>query len=201
MTEEENKLYKKAYILSLITIFFNLAEGFASIIFGYEDETLTLFGFGIDSFIEVISGLGIFYMIRRIWREPDAPKKPFEKTAVRITGIGFYVLSIGLSAGIINNLITKHTPETTVSGVIISIISLAIMGWLVYQKFKTGKKLNSDPIILDAKCSLVCIYMSLVLLISSVIYEFTQIGLIDILGTIGIIYFSVREGKEAFEIA
>src|SRR5450759_5862303 len=57
--EQITSLYKKAYQLSLFTIFYNIAEGIVSMIMGYKDETLTLFGFGIDSFIEVMSGIGI----------------------------------------------------------------------------------------------------------------------------------------------
>ena len=66
MNISEEKLYQKAYLLSLFTIFYNLIEGVVSMLLGYEDETLTLFGFGVDSFIEVMSGIGIAMMIRRI---------------------------------------------------------------------------------------------------------------------------------------
>jgi len=52
-------LYKKAFLLSLFTIFYNIIEGVVSMFFGYSDETLALLGFGVDSFIEVISGAGI----------------------------------------------------------------------------------------------------------------------------------------------
>ena len=57
--EYSSSLYKNAYHLSLFTIFYNIAEGLVSMILGYKDDTLTLFGFGVDSFIEVMSGIGI----------------------------------------------------------------------------------------------------------------------------------------------
>lgn len=66
MMANEEKLYRKALLLSLFTIFYNIVEGIVSMFFGYQDETLALFGFGIDSFIEVLSGVGIFTMILRI---------------------------------------------------------------------------------------------------------------------------------------
>ena len=197
MNSEENKLYKLAYILSIITIVFNLAEGLVSVFFGYEDGTLTLFGFGVDSFVEVISGIGIYAMILRICKHPDSDKQRFEKTALRTTGISFMMLSAGLAFGAVNNIITGHKPDTTISGAIISIVSIIIMSLIVYNKFRIGKKLGSEAIIADGKCGMVCIYMSLVLLLSSLIYMFTRNGLIDIIGTIGLIYFSVREGREA----
>ena len=75
------------------------------------------------------------------------------------------------------------------------------MWLLVMGKRKVGHTLNSSPILADANCTMVCIYMSVVLLASSFIYEFTGFGFVDSLGAIGLIYFSISEGKEAFEKA
>ena len=55
-------LYKTAILLSQITVFYNLLEGLVSVFLGLEDETLSLLGFGIDSFVEVISGIGIWFI-------------------------------------------------------------------------------------------------------------------------------------------
>ena len=78
MSKTEKQLYKQAYQLSLFTIIYNVLEGVVSMIMGYQDETLTLFGFGVDSFIEVLSGIGIAVMIQRIKNNPDSSKTPFE---------------------------------------------------------------------------------------------------------------------------
>ena len=72
---------------------------------------------------------------------------------------------------------------------------------LVVGKRKVGRALSSPPILADANCTMVCIYMSIVLLISSLIYQFTGFGFVDSLGALGLIYFSINEGKEAFEKA
>lgn len=185
----------------MFTIFYNIAEGIISMYFGYQDETLALFGFGVDSFIEVLSGIGIAVMIIRIRKNPSSTRSDFEKTALKITGISFYILSAGLLAGIVLNLISQHKPETTLWGVIISLISIAVMIWLMYAKKRIGKKLHSDPIIADANCTRVCVYMSLVLLASSLIYELTGFIWADVIGAAGLIYFSITEGLEAFEKA
>ena len=194
-------MYRQAYRLSLFTIFYNIIEGLVSMVLGYADETLSLFGFGADSFIEVMSGIGIAVMILRIKRNPGSPKGSFEKTALKITGTAFYLLSAGLLAGIIINLINRHKPETTLWGVIISLVSIAVMAWLMNAKKRIGKKLKSEPIIADANCTKVCVYMSVVLLVSSLVYELTGFAYADAIGAAGLIYFSVSEGKEAFEKA
>jgi divalent metal cation (Fe/Co/Zn/Cd) transporter len=194
-------LYKKALYLSFFTIFYNMAEGLVSIFLGYEDEVLTLFGFGIDSFIEVLSGIGIAVMILRIRQNPETSKSEFEKTALKITGVGFYVLSAGLLTGIIINIITAHKPVTTFWGLIISIISIIVMTWLMLSKRSVGLKLQSEPILSDSSCTRVCIYMSVILLASSLIYELTGFAYADAIGSGGLIFFSISEGREAFEKA
>ena len=193
------KLWQYAMLFAVLTIVFNIAEGLVSIWFGVSDDMLTLSGFGVDSFIEVLSGIGILVMILRIRQNPETPRSQFEVTALRITGIAFYLLAAGLAASAIYNLFSAHKPETTLPGLIISLVSIAIMWALVTGKRKVGRALNSSPILADANCTMVCIYMSIVLLASSLIYEITGLGFIDSLGALGLIYFSINEGKESFE--
>lgn len=199
MMENEQKLYRKALLLSLFTIFYNIVEGIVSLFFGYRDETLALFGFGLDSFIEVLSGVGIVTMILRIRKNQTMEKSKFEHAALKITGTAFYLLSLGLVVGSVMNIITRHKPETTRWGIIISVLSILIMYWLMKSKQKVGRELDSEPIMADANCTKICIYMSVVLLLSSLIYEVTGFAYADVIGSIGLIYFSVSEGKEAFE--
>lgn len=201
MGPENVKLYKQAFGLSLFTIGYNIIEGIVSMVFGYQDETLALFGFGVDSFIEVLSGVGIAMMILRIKQNRESQKSRFEARALKITGTAFYLLSAGLLVGIAVNLIEHHKPETTVWGVIISVVSIVVMTWLMLAKRNVGKKLHSEPIIADAGCTKICVYMSLVLLASSLIYELTGFAYADVIGAAGLVYFSVSEGKEAFDKA
>ena len=196
-----NKFWGYAVWLALFTVFYNFAEGLLSIYFGVQDATLTLFGFGIDSFIEVVSGIGILIMVLRIRRDTGAPRSSLERTALHVTGASFYLLAAGLAATAIYDVFTSHKPTTTLPGLVISLISIAIMWILVLGKRKIGRALNSAPILSDANCSMVCIYMSVVLLASSLVYQLTGLGFVDALGALGLIYFSISEGKEAFEKA
>lgn len=194
-------LYKLAFVLAYITIFYNLIEGFISVFFGLEDETLSLFGFGVDSFVEVISGIGIWHMLTRIRNNRDVSRDQFEKTALKITGTSFYLLVAGLTATAIYNIIIDHKPETTLWGIIISIISIITMTILIKYKLNIGRALNSNALIADANCTKTCLYLSIILLASSIGYELTGIGGIDSIGAIAIAWFSFKEGREAFEKA
>lgn len=201
LAEEKNRLYKVAFVLAIITIVYNILEGIISAYIGSKDESLALFGFGIDSFIEAISGFGIAHMVVRIKRRPKSKRDDFERTALKITGFSFYILAIGLLAASGYNVLMHHKPETTFWGVIISAVSIAVMWVLVMAKTKTGQQLKSDAIIADADCSKACIYMSVILLASSGIYELFQITCIDSIGAVGIAYFAFTEGKECFDKA
>jgi divalent metal cation (Fe/Co/Zn/Cd) transporter len=197
----ESKYYTRVLWLAIFTVVYNLIEGIVSVLLGIHDETLTLLGFGVDSFVEVISGIGILQMVIRIRSNPFSSRGSFEKTALRITGIGFYFLTLGLIAGALLNVLQGRKPETTVWGVVVSVVSLIVMFWLYSSKIKYGKKLNAEPVIADGRCTLVCIYMSIVLLVSSVIYELTGFGWVDTIGALGLAWFSFTEGREAFEKA
>ena len=194
-------LLAKALALSFITIFYNLGEGLVSVYFGAGDETLALLGFGIDSFVEVISGIGIAHMIFRMKYSKVETRDAFEKTALRITGTVFFLLTAGLIIGSVLNLINGIKPTTTVPGIIIAAISIITMYWLMTSKLKVGKELHSDAIIADANCTKTCFYLSFILLAASGLYAIFHIAFFDVLGSIGISYFSFKEGREAFEKA
>lgn len=200
-TTETSRLYNVAWGLAIFTIIYNVIEGLIATYFGYRDESLTLFGFGVDSFIEFVSGLGIAHMIVRIRRHPETNRDDFERTALRITGYAFYILVAGLVISSISNIITGQKPETTLWGVIISLISILVMIVLLMAKMRVGKALHSEAILADASCTRVCIYMSVILLVSSGIYELVKIPYIDAAGSLGLAWFSFVEGKECFEKA
>ena len=196
-----NKLIRTAFILSLITIIYNIAEGLISVYFGSGDETLALLGFGVDSFVEVISGIGIAHMIFRMKYSKVQTRDQYEMTALKVTGTAFYLLTAGLIVGSVLNIIYNVKPATTIPGIIIASISILTMYWLMTSKLKVGKELNSDAIIADANCTKTCFYLSFILLAASGLYELFNIAYFDILGSLGIAYFAFKEGREAFEKA
>ncbi len=194
-------LYKTAILLAQITVFYNLLEGLVSVFLGLQDETLSLLGFGIDSFVEVVSGIGIWHMVHRMKRDPAGNVDPFERRALQITGGAFYLLALGLTVTAAVNLYQGHRPETTFWGIVISLVSIATMGVLIRFKMRVGRQLHSDAIIADANCTKACLYLSFILLLASAGYAATGIGGLDSIGAVAIAVFAFREGREAFEKA
>jgi divalent metal cation (Fe/Co/Zn/Cd) transporter len=195
------KLYATANLLALITIGYNIIEGVVSVWFGATDSTLSLLGFGIDSFVEVISGVGIWHMVRRIRNNEGEASDDFERRALRITGGAFYLLNGGLVVSAFWNLWQGHRPETTLWGVVISVVSISFMWLLIRSKTRVGTDLNSQAILADAACSRACLYLSLALLIASLGYELTGIAGIDAIGALAIALLAWKEGREALEKA
>lgn len=192
------ELYRTASLLALITIGYNILEGVVSVFMGASDETLSLFGFGLDSFVEVVSGFGIWHMLRRLQRGEEEKRDEYEQKALRITGGAFYVLAVGLTVTAGLSLWERHRPITTVWGIIISLISIVSMWLLIQQKVKVGKALNSNAILADAACTRACLLLSVALLLASAGYELTGIGQLDAIGSLAIAWLSLKEGREAF---
>lgn len=200
-SSEQRKLYARAHLLAILTIYYNLVEGIVSVWAGAADETLALFGFGVDSFIEVISAIGVWHMIRRVRANNGETKDAFEQRALRITGGSFYLLTTGLVFMAIANIYQQHKPDTTRWGIVISLVSVSFMWLLIHYKTKVGKALNSSAILADAACSRACVYLSVVLLVASVGFELTGIGYLDAIGALLIAWFAWKEGREAFDKA
>lgn len=197
----QTNLWHTAWVLSLFTIAYNVVEGLVATFFGATDETLALLGFGVDSFVEVISGLGIAHMVSRLKGGEVTQRDHFERRALRITGTAFYLLVGGLVVGSSWAIYTGATPETTKAGIVISLISIATMYFLYRKKLRVGQSLDSAPIISDANCTKTCFYLSIILLVSALIYEWFKIPYVDALGSLGIAWYAYKEGREAFEKA
>jgi divalent metal cation (Fe/Co/Zn/Cd) transporter len=139
-SQENRRLYAFVSVLAIITIAYNVIEGVISVYFGLEDGSMALFGFGVDSFVEVVSGIGIWHMVRRIGNNGTENLDHFEQTALKITGAGFYVLTAGLAITAAVDLYRGHKPDTTFWGIVVSVISTATMWLLIHYKVRVGKQ-------------------------------------------------------------
>src|SRR5574343_1865834 len=127
LDNNSRQFFKIAFGLSVFTIIYNIAEGLISTFLGYTDESLTLFGFGADSFLETVSGFGILHMVTRIQANPNSNRDKYERSALKITGFSFYALVLTLVATSIYNITTRQHPTTTCTGVILSIMLMTVV--------------------------------------------------------------------------
>jgi divalent metal cation (Fe/Co/Zn/Cd) transporter len=189
-----------ARTLAWVTVGYNLLEGLVSMGFGVSDESVALFGFGADSFIEVGSALLVLWRFRReaACRTEDAALRERRATA----GIGwlFLALAVGTAAGATLQLVGHGHPETTVPGLVIALASIAFMLWLWHEKRLAAAALASRTLAGDAACSLVCVKLSLVLLAGSVVFLLAPaLWWADAVAAIGLAVMIAREGWEMLQ--
>jgi hypothetical protein len=122
-----DNLLNSALVLSYITIIYNFIEGVVSVFFGYHYYALSLLGFGIDSLVEVISGIGVAHMIIRIKYANVTLNDDVERLTLNVTGVSFYILTCGLVLGSLLDFIRHIKPDTTLPGLIVSLVSIITM--------------------------------------------------------------------------
>jgi divalent metal cation (Fe/Co/Zn/Cd) transporter len=155
---------RRALWLAGLTIGYNLLEGVVSMHFGWADDSVALFGFGADSFIEVASA-GLV-----LWKLLDHGNLARERKATAAIGWLFLGLAAGIGGGALLQLAGHRHPPTTIPGLVISALSLAFMVFLWRAKLRAAKALDSAALAADAACSRACIQLSAVLFAGSLVF-------------------------------
>jgi cation diffusion facilitator family transporter len=195
---ENMALNRKALLLSYITFGYNILEGVVSIIAGAFAGSIALIGFGLDSFVESLSGGVMIWRFRKQGKISKEEEEHIERIATKLVAYTFFILAIYVLYESVNKLISQETPERSLFGIIIAIISLIAMPILFYQKYRTGKALNSRSLVADSKETLACLFLSFALLIGlGINYLFGLWQADPIVGLI-IVVFLAREGYELF---
>lgn len=185
--------YAKA--LAIFTILYNLVEGLVSMGFGWSDDSLALFGFGADSFIEVFSALLVLWRLNADGRGGDLIAR--ERKATRAIGGSLLLLAAGTLGGALLQLEAKGHPRTTVPGIVVSLASLAFMVWLWRGKRAAAAALDSRALEGDAACSLACIQLSAILLLGSCLFRMApRLWWVDSAAAGLLALFIAREGWE-----
>jgi divalent metal cation (Fe/Co/Zn/Cd) transporter len=191
------RLAARARTLAWVTVAYNLLEGLVAMAFGVSDESLALFGFGADSFIEVGSALLVLWRLRDEGPCRSAGRVARERRAVAGIAVLFLALALGTAAGALLQLAARRHPETTVPGLVIALVSICFMLWLWRAKRRTAEALSSRTLAGDAACSLVCVKLSLVLLAGSVLYLVTPVlWWADAVAALALAALIAREGWE-----
>ena len=187
---------RRALWLSGLTIAYNLIEGLVSMAFGWNDDSIALFGFGADSFIEVASALLV------LWKLLDHGSLERERKATRGIGQLFLFLAAGIAGGAIPQLIARRHPPTSMPGLVISALSLAFMAYLWRAKLRAAQAMDSATLHADATCSLACIQLSGVLFTGSLIFLLIPaLWWIDAAAALGLAFLIGREGLQMLRAA
>jgi divalent metal cation (Fe/Co/Zn/Cd) transporter len=148
--------------LEYFTIGWNTLEGLVAVIAGAMAGSISLLGFGIDSFIEVTSGAAVLW---RMSVDADAHRRERnEKLALRIVGGCFLALAVYVSYESITDLIQRSKPDASLAGIILAVVSLVVMPLLSRAKRRVGNQLASAAMHADAKQTEFCTYLSAILL-------------------------------------
>jgi len=195
----KEKLQQRALLLSYLTVGYNLLEGAVSIFAGYLAGSIALVGFGLDSFVESLSGGVMIWRFRpHPGRTPEEEER-LEKKAVKLVGYTFFILAAYVLYESVEKLWLQEAPDPSLLGIIIALISLILMPALFFYKYSLGKSLGSLSLIADSKQTLACALLSLALLIGlGLNYRY---GIWQADPVIGLVIVGVlaREGYEALK--
>ena len=193
-----DRLYRKGLGLEYFTVGYNILEAAASIIFGGIAGSIALIGFGLDSIVESLSGLVLIWRLRQHGKISEEAEERIEKRATRFVALTFIILGLYILYESVTKLVFIEVPEPSLPGIAIATASLIIMPLLTWQKYKTGKQINSRALVADSKETLACVFLSVALLLglgANYLFGFWQA---DPIAGMLIAAFLFREAWEAW---
>lgn len=191
-----SQLHKRALFLSYFTVGYNILEGIVSILAGLLAGSIALVGFGLDSFVESLSGGVMVWRFRQYGKLSEEEEQRIEKRATRLVAYTFFILAAYVLYESTKRLYFHEIPDPSLFGIIIAIVSIIVMPILFYMKYRTGKSLNSRSLVADSKETLACVFLSFALLVGlglNYLFGFWQAD--PIVGLV-VVAFLVREGYE-----
>lgn len=194
MTEKKG-LVRQALLINWILVVYNVTEAAASIVFGYKADSVSLIGFGLDSIIEVAAAGVLIWRLSVDW--PEEEEEKVEKKALFFIGITFLLLAAYVGYESITRLLSRQAPEQTLPGVVIAALSLIIMPTLGLKKRAIARKIGSKALEADAMETLLCSYLSAILLLGLGLHLLFGWWWADPVAGLGMLYFIVKEGLEA----
>lgn len=161
----DSRLHKKALLLSYFTVGYNLVEGIVSIFAGLLAGSIALVGFGLDSFVESLSGSVMIWRFRKQGKISKEEEERVEKKAIRLVAYTFFLLGAYILYESVKKIYFHEIPDPSLFGIIIAIVSIIVMPVLFYMKYRTGESINSRSLVADSKQTLACVFLSVALLI------------------------------------
>lgn len=186
------QLGQRAQWLAGASVSYNLLEAAVAIASGMVASSVALVGFGLDSLVEVFSGLVILWQFRH--RMPETR----ERQALCLIAVSFFALAAYVSVDSARTLLGASQPATSVAGIAVAAASLVVMPVLSWAQRRTGKALGSGSVVADSKQTLLCTFLSAVLLAGLLLNAFLGWGWADPLAGLVIAAVAIKEGLEAW---
>lgn len=190
--EERARLGRRAQLLAGASVTYNLIEAVVAITAGVVAGSVALVGFGLDSVVEVSSGLIILWQFRH--RMPESR----ERQALRLIGVSFFALAAYVSFESVRALLGSAVPESSPVGIGLAIASLIVMPFLSFAQRRTGRALGSGSVVADGTQTLLCTYLSAVLLLGLVLNAALGWSWADPLAGLVIAAVAAKEGLAAW---
>ena len=191
--------FKFGLLLSYITVGYNVVEGFVAVILGGITGSVALTGFGLDSFIESLSGGVMIWRLRKHGKISEEEEEAVEAKAANLIGITFFILAAYVLYEATTGLIRQDAAEPSLFGVVIAVLSLLIMPFLAYLKNKTGKEIGSHSLIADSKQTIICVMMSVALLVGLAANYFFGLWWLDPVAGLFFVAILTKEGYAAIK--
>lgn len=190
--DRRRQLGRRAQVLAAASVSYNAVEAVVAIAAGMVAGSIALVGFGLDSVVEVSSGLIILWQFRHPMPESR------ERRALRLMALSFFALAAYVSFESVRALTGGHDPQASPVGIGLAIASLTIMPFLSWAQRRTGRSLHSSAVVADSTQTLLCAYLSAVLLAGLVLNAALGWSWADPVAGLLIAALAVREGLNAW---
>ena len=191
--DRRRRLGRRARLLAGISVLYNAAEAVVAITAGTIAGSIALVGFGLDSVVEVSSGLIILWQFRHPLPESR------ERQAVRLMAVAFLALAAYVAFESVRALVVGHDPEPSRVGIALAVASLVTMPFLSWAQRRTGRSLGSAAVVADSTQTMLCTYLSAVLLGGLLLHSAFGWAWADPVAGLLIAAVAAREGYEAWQ--
>jgi divalent metal cation (Fe/Co/Zn/Cd) transporter len=187
----ETTLRRRVRLIVTATITYNVIEGIVAITAGSVAGSAALVGFGLDSTVEVLSAAAV------AWQFAGTDHRAREQTALRIVAVSFFALAAYVTFDAVRTLLGAAEADHSAIGITLAALSLAIMPGLSWFERRTGRELGSASVVANSKQTLLCTYLSAVLLVGLVANSVLGWSWADPIAALVIAAVAVKEGREA----
>ncbi|MER7055920.1 MULTISPECIES: cation transporter [unclassified Streptomyces] len=189
-------LTRRIRLLVAVTITYNVIEAIVALTAGTLASSTALIGFGLDSIIEVSSAAAVAWQFSA---SDHAVREAREQRTLRIIAVSFFALAAYVTVDAVRALVGTGEAERSILGIVIAALSLAIMPFLSAAQRRAGRELGSASAVADSKQTLLCTYLSAVLLVGLVLNATLGWSWADPIAALVIAAIAVKEGRDAWQ--